>query len=112
MELLQTYDWPGNVRELRNVLEYAFAIGDGPLLVESDLPPEILSPLPADEMSGAPVGSSAPPAEAAPRSPEAARIVRALERAGGSRARAAQSLGMSRVTLWRRMKQMGLDELG
>ena len=41
---LLRYDWPGNVRELRNMLEYAFAIGDGPLLVDGDLPPEILSP--------------------------------------------------------------------
>ena len=41
-------------------------------------------------------------------SPEAARILRALQRTGGSRERAAQLLGMSRVTLWRRMRELSL----
>ena len=109
--VLLRYDWPGNVRELRNVLEYAFAIGDGPLLVDGDLPPEILSPSALDEPLE-PLANTPPPLLAASRrSPEAARILRALERAGGSRARAAQSLGVSRVTLWRRMKQMETGEL-
>ena len=112
--VLLRYDWPGNVRELRNVLEYAFAIGDGPVLVDGDLPPEVLSPSALGEPTE-PLATAPPPLPAAsarsPRSPEAARILRALERAGGSRARAAQSLGMSRVTLWRRMKQLGTGEL-
>ena len=35
------YPWPGNVRELRNVIEYAFAIGEGPVLESHELPPEL-----------------------------------------------------------------------
>jgi len=107
---LTRYDWPGNVRELRNVLEYAFAIGEGPVLVESDFPPEIFARTTTDEKEVPPVNAPAPPPEAAQGSPEAARILRAIERAGGSRARAAKSLGISRVTLWRRMKELGLTE--
>ncbi len=55
------------------------------------------------------LASPQPLPAAAPASPEAARILRALERAGGSRERAAQVLGWSRVTLWRRMRELGLE---
>ena len=45
----EAYDWPGNVRELKNVLAYAFVIGEGERLVVGDLPPEILGRDPANE---------------------------------------------------------------
>lgn len=105
LEVLARYDFPGNVRELKNVLQYAYAIGDGPILRHSDLPPELF------ETSGPPAPASQAPVTPEPAedlSPEAARIVRALERTGGSRERAAQLLGMSRVTLWRRMRELHL----
>jgi transcriptional regulator with PAS, ATPase and Fis domain len=102
---LERYAWPGNVRELRNALEYAFVIGEGPVLTEADLPPEITAPETGDD-TGAPMVNAPPPVEG---SPEAQRIRRALERAGGNRARAAKILGMSRVTLWRKMRELGLD---
>jgi transcriptional regulator with PAS, ATPase and Fis domain len=95
---LRQHSWPGNVRELQNVLEYAFLLGEGPVLSEAELP---------DEVKG-----SGSPAEAIPHgnlsalSPEARRIHRALERAGGHRGRAAESLGISRATLWRKMKAL------
>ncbi len=107
-QLLEKYDWPGNVRELRNVLEYASVVGEGPVLVEADLPPEFGE----ETAEGAPggVGANTPPplSEAVAASPEASRIRRALERADGNRERAAKALGWSRVTLWRRMKALGL----
>jgi transcriptional regulator with PAS, ATPase and Fis domain len=105
---LELYDWPGNVRELRNALEYALVVGSGPVLELSDLPPEIATP---DQV---PDGERQDPARAqsaAPVAPEAARILTALERAGGSKSRAARALGVSRVTLWRRMKELGIAEL-
>jgi transcriptional regulator with PAS, ATPase and Fis domain len=105
LEALERHAFPGNVRELRNVLEYAFVVGEGPVLQVSELPPEIASP--ESTLDGAPRLE----AETAPTpalSPEAERVVRALERASGNKARAAQALGMSRVTLWRRMKELGL----
>jgi two-component system response regulator AtoC len=104
IEVLDRHDWPGNVRELRNVLAYAYAIGDGPVIVPEDLPPELLGAAPPEVE---------PPAEAVvarrPDAPDARRIVDALARAGGNRERAAQSLGMSRVTLWRHMRQLGIS---
>jgi len=101
LEALTDYPWPGNVRELRSALEYAYVIGDGPVLVESDLPPEI---------SGTPTsgGTNTSPVTSENGGPEARRIRVALERASGNRERAAQILGMSRVTLWRRMRSHGL----
>jgi transcriptional regulator with PAS, ATPase and Fis domain len=100
---LERHDWPGNVRELKNVLAYAYAMGDGPVLRVTDLPPELMHPaLAAAPETGA---ASAP----APHlSPEAQRVAHALERAGGNRERAAKLLGVSRVTLWRRMRALGL----
>ncbi len=104
---LEHHDWPGNVRELRNVIEYVFAIGQGPELVPNDLPPELLEP----ELGEHPA-MVAPPAVVRPAtaeaSPEARRIAAALSRTSGNREQAAKLLGLSRVTLWRRMKALGL----
>jgi transcriptional regulator with PAS, ATPase and Fis domain len=98
LALLARHDWPGNVRELRNVLAYAYAVGDGPILQPNDLPPELLdSAFGAGEVS----------AEQA-SSPEARRLLEVLERTGGNKKRAANILGMSRVTLWRRMQALGI----
>ena len=106
--VLTRYAWPGNVRELRNVLEYAYVIGDGPVLVEADLPPELVDPdaKAYDDEVVANLGETPAPSE---EPAEVARIRRALERAGGNRERAARMLGMSRVTLWRRLKQYGIE---
>jgi transcriptional regulator with PAS, ATPase and Fis domain len=105
MAVLRRYPWPGNVRELRNALEYAFVIGEGPMLTETDLPPEVLQNDGDDDV--VPVVNAPPSLD---EDPEGARIRRALERAGGNRQRAAKILGMSRVTLWRRMRELGITE--
>lgn len=102
-EHLEHYDWPGNVRELQNAMEYAFVMGDGPILQEADLPPEIRG----DE-EAAPKANT--PGDVSASTPQAERILRALERAGGHRGRAAAILGMSRSTLWRRMRDLDLLE--
>jgi transcriptional regulator with PAS, ATPase and Fis domain len=106
---MQRYPWPGNIRELRNALEYAYVVGEGPVLTESDLPAEIVEPNAHGDGSALVV--SAPPAPSpndTNKSPEVQRIERALERVGGNRERAAQVLGISRVTLWRKMKALGM----
>jgi transcriptional regulator with PAS, ATPase and Fis domain len=106
--VLSAYGWPGNVRELRNVLEYAYAIGDGAVLTPSDLPMELsLDAAEPGDLGRETAAEALPEAERA--TPEARRIIVALERNAGSRGRAARVLGMSRVTLWRRMKSLGLS---
>jgi transcriptional regulator with PAS, ATPase and Fis domain len=104
--ILTEYDWPGNVRELKNVVEYAFVIGQGPVLAPTDLPPELIDPAFSADVSDE--FHAREPAGLATPTSEAARIKRALELNAGSRDRAAQVLGISRVTLWRRMKALGI----
>jgi two-component system response regulator AtoC len=112
LRVLEDYDYPGNVRELKNVLTYAYAIGEGAVLVPSDLPPELSDPSFSFDgsLTLAPHVPQAPSVAAAPLSPEAQRIAHVLERTSGNREKAAQILGLSRVTLWRRMKELGLLE--
>ncbi len=95
---LEEHPWPGNVRELRNVMEYAFVIGEGPVVHEADLPPEFSEAR----------ASRAPATPAASRdvSLEPGRVEAALAQAGGNRSEAARLLGVSRVTLWRRLRDL------
>lgn len=87
---LLAYAWPGNVRELQNVLEYAALQSGGQPILPEHLPPTL----------GA--------GRAAPRRDERAELAEALDRCGGSRTLAARALGISRVTLWKRMKKHGV----
>lgn len=98
MSVLERYDWPGNVRELQNVLAYAYTIGDGPLLQRGDLPPELVEAL----------GVASEPATTAPLSQEARELLAVLERTHGNKNQAAKVLGISRITLWRRLRSAGL----
>lgn len=97
---LAAHDWPGNVRELRNRIERAAALSEAEELTTADLFPEgALEPPPGPRdasLEGA--------------LDEAARqaIEEALRRAGGSRSEAARLLGVSRTTLWKRMRGLGL----
>jgi DNA-binding NtrC family response regulator len=101
LERLMSWDFPGNVRELQNVIEYAFVLGEGPVMTEAELPLDFREEGPAINQPERQPETHLPA--------EAKRILRALERAGGSREQAALSLGMSRTTLWRKLKQFGLD---
>jgi two-component system, NtrC family, response regulator AtoC len=99
---LLAYQWPGNVRELRNVIEYAFAIGEGPVLEADELPPELRGePPPRSHRSGGP--------SMAPEDEDKARILEALRIAGGLKSQAAELLGISRTTLWRKMRELKLE---
>jgi len=102
---IASYPWPGNVRELENALEYAYVIGEGTVLLDIELPPEV-SGMAFDP--DVPAINMRAPQIAEDELPEARRIRLALEHADGNRERAAQILGMSRVTLWRRMKALEL----
>lgn len=107
MRRLQEYDWPGNVRELANAVQYATVMGEGPVFAESDLPPEIRGEDGETSSSASLDPHYQTLAQDLP--PEGRRLLNALERAGGHMGRAAGSLGISRTTLWRRLKRYGLD---
>ncbi len=91
---LLDYDWPGNVRELRNGLEAALIRASGEVLRVDDLPPEI---------------RDAPAAEAPSSPDEAERIRAALEQTDGNRTEAAELLGISRATLYRRLDEYDIE---
>lgn len=111
LRALENYDWPGNVRELMNAIEYAFVMGDGPILTEADLLPEIRGERPAylDEPASHEEAAAPEPMDRE-LDPEERQILEALQKARGNRQEAAAILGYSRITLWRKLKAMGLDE--
>ena len=108
MRLLQSHPWPGNVRELFSVLESALIRSRERGRIEAQhLPDELREGNhrgKAEEDVG--MGRYAPP-----DSPGAERetILAALEEAGGVRSRAARLLGMGRTTLWRKMREYGIE---
>ncbi len=114
MRTLMAFDWPGNVRQLENALEYANAVCSGQTIHAEDLPPELSVAPAAPSQPAAPMletlpGASTPlrPASLDPY-PDRDRILAALETAHYRRGDAARVLGISRTTLWRRMKEFGL----
>ncbi|MFO0709040.1 MAG: sigma 54-interacting transcriptional regulator [Sandaracinus sp.] len=107
---MRSYAWPGNVRELRNALEYALVVGERDVIGLADLPDEIVHGEGSETMSASlpdaePRPREEPPADAADR----ARIARALSSSAGHLGRAARALGVSRTTLWRHMKRLGIE---
>jgi len=99
LQALLGYAWPGNVRELRNNIEHAFAVGEGPTLGFEDLTLELRGVPP-------PGGSLAPGARPnGDVAEEADRIREVLVEVGGRKGDAARRLGMSRSTLWRKMRE-------
>ncbi|HEY6005862.1 MAG TPA: sigma-54 dependent transcriptional regulator [Anaeromyxobacter sp.] len=109
LRVLLSHDWPGNVRELENALEFAATVCQGQTLQPEDLPPEVLtnaSPRGPEERR-APERHAAPPAEE--DGGEVTALRTALEAHRWNRVATARALGMSRSTLWRRMRALGLD---
>ncbi|MBN9307515.1 MAG: sigma-54-dependent Fis family transcriptional regulator [Devosia sp. 67-54] len=96
-EAAKAYSWPGNVRELRNRIERGVALALGTLLMPADLFPE--------GRGGAPVPSFVS-LEAARDAAERTQIMRALEITGNEMAAAAKLLGISRTTLWEKMRRL------
>jgi len=106
MKWLLQYDWPGNVRELENCIERATALGDGKRIDDSDLPPSIVPlPAPADVVGMPPPGSlSSTDLEDIER----ATIQRVFEQVKGDKVVAGKMLGISRATLYRKLKRYNI----
>ncbi len=106
------YRWPGNVRELGNALEYAVATCSGQTIQIENLPSELREGAEPAETAAPPTTPTSEESGAetlAEDSRERLRIVQVLESARWNRGRAAETLGMSRSTLWRRMKELGIE---
>lgn len=103
LRILQAHRWPGNVRELFAALESAHIQADGRRIEAQHLPVEVRGGRGPDALGDERYRQE--------QSPQAERdtIVQALTESGGARTVAAERLGMSRTTLWRKMKHYGLD---
>jgi DNA-binding NtrC family response regulator len=97
MTRLVQYPWPGNVREFEHAIERAVILARGSVVSVRELPPEI-----RDVTTAAEPGHDL-------KTQESRLIKDALSRHHGHRRRVAEALGISTVSLWRKMKQYGIQ---
>jgi two-component system response regulator AtoC len=121
LKILLYYNYPGNIRELKNIIEYAVNISDDRQIKPRHLPSYLMA---ADALTQ-PIGPTASPARpiltpGASSLPQSQRpqswpdvekqiILEALVKEGGRKNKTAIALGWARSTLWRKMKQYGID---
>jgi PAS domain S-box-containing protein len=106
MRLMVAYRWPGNIRELRNSVEYAFVLARGKSIGIEHLPEKItqFKPLEATQLKMPEhngivmVGMT-----------EKQQLLNALQQADGNQTKAAKILGVSRITVWKRIKKYGIQ---
>lgn len=104
---LRTYAWPGNVRELEAVIERLLHITEKSVLTLADLPPMIAQALP---QANSLLEASLPRLYDRHAAAERDAIIQAGHDAAGHLGRVATRLGVSRATLWRKMKRYGLTK--
>jgi two-component system response regulator HydG len=115
LQAFEDYDWPGNIRELKNTIERAVALAPGRQIQLDDLPDAITRRDLAAIKRGffrpaglpLPLGANSTLAEIK-RDAELARITEALEKHSNNRLRAASELGISRMTLYKKLYKYGL----
>ncbi|MBL0870465.1 MAG: sigma-54-dependent Fis family transcriptional regulator [Phycisphaerales bacterium] len=135
MDALRRYAFPGNVRELGNIIERAVVLARRPTVTVEDLPPQVVgggglvfAPMGAPGSmgsaaagAGATAGASSSVVTTAPaavagatledalREPEKRIILEALRASGNNKMKAAEKLGINRTTLYKKMRQLGID---
>lgn len=138
MKLLMDYCWPGNVRELENCIEYAFVLSSNPLIDIFELPQDIRvlrvrdeicrnresrfldARIPDSRNPGSGVAGRGHPdagfSEAQPRSERRGsrkfskeELLRLLNENDWNKAQTARQLEISRVTLWKKLKSLGIE---
>ncbi len=103
LELLLKYDWPGNVRELENIVERASYLTEGNVIREDCLPPHIR------ELKGNKTGKVIRPIKDAVREVEKQLITEALNVSKGNKVMTAKILGITRVTLYQKIKEFEIE---
>ncbi|HEX3228654.1 MAG TPA: sigma-54 dependent transcriptional regulator [Pyrinomonadaceae bacterium] len=117
LERLRSYSWPGNVRQLRNCLERAVLLSNDGRITVGELPPEVARtngsmPFVPPQTAGEPdvtVSGDSPSNTGSLRDIEKQQIIAALERTGWHRGKAADALGISPSTLYRRLRDYNLE---
>ena len=98
---LMSYDWPGNVRELENCIQRAVSLGSGTFIQLQDLPSTMLYHLARKSSTRQDLGTL--------QALEQQAIRQALQATGGDRVRAAKLLGIGKTTIYRKLKEYGID---
>ena len=102
MELLVSHNWPGNVRELKSAFEYAFVTCHETMIRPYHLPSTIYQGKKNARTSRSTKSFNL-------KEIEKQELLEALEKTGGNQSKAAAILGVSRVTVWNRMKRFGIN---
>lgn len=105
LDCLIRYAWPGNVRELKNTIERALILARGEYITPSELPP------PLQLVTEEPLASSALRPGMSIREVERELICKTLQETGGNRTLAAELLGITRATLYNKLKEYRLTDL-
>jgi len=111
MEVLERYDYPGNVRELENAIEHAVTLAETPIVMPGDLPVMLRVGRLLPDRGTAAVAMTTPVGERDTWSLaeiERDHIQRVLTRHRGNATAAARQLGISRTTLWRKLREYGI----
>ncbi len=101
MRLLTTYSWPGNVRELKSAFEYAVVSCQGSIIEPAHFPPKLFQ--------GKHPAPNPKPKAIDLNVVKKKQLLTALKQANGNQSEAARILGISRVTVWNRMKRFNID---
>lgn len=105
-QALLSYSWPGNVRELENVMKRAFVLVSGDVIESCHLPQDIVKSgrqsFYTQEIKSITADVSQDTLH------ERKTLLDALEKAGGNKGKAAEMLGISRVTLWKKLTKLGI----
>lgn len=99
IQQMTRYRWPGNIRELQHAVEHAFVLCRQDVISSAHLPPELREVV--ESGSGAENACDA----------EVENIIAALEKSGWNKSRAARLLGISRRTIYRRMQELGIEDV-
>jgi two-component system response regulator HydG len=103
MGRLMSYDWPGNVRELENCIQRAVSLGSGTFIQMQDLPSSLLYHLGRTPSSRQELTTL--------QALEQQAIRQALQATGGDRVRAAKLLGIGKTTIYRKLKEYGMEDV-
>ncbi|EPR43701.1 two component, sigma54 specific, transcriptional regulator, Fis family [Desulfovibrio sp. X2] len=111
LDLLSAYAYPGNVRELQNIVERATVMAEGDVVEPRHLPPDLAHPAfrvtRAQEAPPPPAEDEGEPVSLEEN--ERRHISRVMRHADGNKSKAARILGIDRVSLWRKLRRLGLE---
>jgi two-component system, NtrC family, response regulator AtoC len=109
---LSQYQYPGNVRELSHALEHAVVLSAGAEIELRHLPPDLAvhSPLSGRDAATSAGSPEIRPLHEALREFEREYLLRAMSQSGGKRVRAAERLGISRKSLWEKLRLHGISD--